>query len=346
MLITHLKLRARAYRAAARSQQPGAAATEIYGWLLEAVDGERSGWWGPVERATADLAVSILDRVEVRTPTSPPRWAERMRRALRHSHAGLGAVAIGAAELAAWDLLGHREGAPVWALVGGSEPRRCASYATCLGIAPDSDYARALARRLGEQSGPIQKWDAAADPAALERLADTAGGADRMAVDMKGRFELEAAKRYCALLPRGMAWIEEPLPPWRIHDSPKLDLASPLAAGEHMYGPAEIAGLRSAGVSIFQPDAVFCGGFAVLQEITELLLRPREQLAAHGGGLLPALHLAAAGTPVDLVEWHLGLEPRRLAHLASPPEPDEEFWITAPSAPGWAGPLAAEVRLC
>ena len=349
-LTTPLELRARTYAAPARRcwLTPFSGAESVTGWLVEASDGRRSGWWGPVEERTAALAVSILAAVEETAPATPPQWAERMRRAVRHSHAGIGAVAIGAAELAAWDLVGQREGAPVWALGGHGEPVASPVYVTCFGLEPESAEARELSRRLRtprRDEGPVQKWDAAVAPASFAALAEAAGGLDRLAVDMKGRFDFDDARRYCDRLPEGLCWIEEPLPPWRIHRAPELGLTSPLAAGEHCYGVGEVGGLRAAGVTVFQPDAVFCGGFGALSEIASALNAPAERLAPHGGGLLPALHLAAKGARVDMVEWHLRLEPRRLAHLALALEPREDFQIEAPAAPGWAGPLAAEVRL-
>lgn len=65
----------------------------------------------------------------------------------------------------------------------------------------------------------------------------------------------------------------------------------------------------------------------------------------HGGSLLPALHAAAAGDAVECVEYHMLLEPRRQAHLASPVMPVEGRRLVAPDAPGWAGPLNPNLRM-
>jgi L-alanine-DL-glutamate epimerase-like enolase superfamily enzyme len=121
----------------------------------------------------------------------------------------------------------------------------------------------------------------------------------------------------------------------------------PVAAGEHCYGPSDGAALRAAGVDVWQPDAVFCGGFDALRSFLAGAAANRALSAPHGGGLLPALHAAVGGALVWLIEYHLLLEPRRQAHLSTPTTPrfgEGSSRLAPPTMPGWGGPLHAAVR--
>jgi L-alanine-DL-glutamate epimerase-like enolase superfamily enzyme len=344
-----VRLRARRYTAPVRHGEMRVVGSDerVEGWLVEATDGHRSGWWGPVSAATAALACTLFDATGITGITSPARWAETAKRRNRHSHAGFGSVATGAAELALWDLAGQRAQLPVWALWGGQRPEPRPCYLTMFGVRPESPDAGHLFSVVRDHPTVIQKWDAtdcaaAGSPVAM---ADRAGGPARLAIDFKGVAEPEAAEAACRALPAGLAWIEEPLAPWELHRAPELALTSRLAAGEHCYGVGEIAGLRSAGVTVFQPDGVFCGGLGELAAIVAAIAQPGEIVAPHGGGLLPALHLAAAGYAIDLLEWHVRLEPRRLAHLAHAAELGADLLLRATDRPGWAGDLSPEVIL-
>ncbi|WP_437304753.1 enolase C-terminal domain-like protein [Sorangium sp. So ce388] len=316
----------------------------VTGWLVGATDGRSSGWWGPVDMRVALLATELFDAIDDRSPCDPGAWAERARSRTRHAHMGLGAVAIGAAELAIWDLAGQRAQAPVWALVGGVP--RCThvdTYATCFGKGADAAGSPRLAAAVAALGWRIQKWcpphseDAGA---VVARLAEAAGGTERIAVDMCGRWDPEAAKALCRALPPGLAWIEEPLPPWRLRDVTAFQLTSPLAAGEHCYGPQDTLLLEAVLADIWQPDAVFCGGFASLIEIAAASRRGGRRCLPHGGGFLAAVHAAACDSGITTLEWHLRLEPLRQAHLATPVIPDDNLRVKLPDRPGWAGPLS------
>src|SRR5262245_35850137 len=87
------------------------------GCLLGVSDGAAAGWWGPISPFVAHYASQIFASVQNRSSATLSVWTERMRRAVRHAHTGVGAVAIGAFELALWDMAGHRARVPVWKLL-------------------------------------------------------------------------------------------------------------------------------------------------------------------------------------------------------------------------------------
>ena len=319
----------------------------VRGWLVGVSDGRTWGWWGPVSRLVARHAVAVHTAVIDTTPASPNQWAERARRGTRHAHSGLGALAVGAFELATWDLAGKRADLPVWALlVDHPISWSVGAYATCFDVDPRISGA-AVAAKVAAAGWPIQKWrppeslDAASF---IDTLAIAAGGDDRIAIDFGGRWPLSQLKEFLAQLRSRLAWIEEPLPPWLLHLAGELTLPAPHAAGEHCYGPHEAALLEAAHVNIWQPDAVFCGGFDNFIQIAARATTAKARCVPHGGGLLVALHAAACGADIAQVEWHLTLEARRQAHLADPVIPSDDLRVRLPQRPGWAGQLHTQLQ--
>lgn len=319
----------------------------VEGWLVGVTDGRTWGWWGPVTQRVARDAEMLDMAVADRAPTTPARWGRRMRRAVRHGHTGAHGVAAGAVELACWDLAGHRTGAPVWALHGDPPGSPPTSYATCFGVdaAADPAVPKSIAAVW-----PIQKWWGHDGAGALDTARSVAAqfdADDRLALDFGGRWAADAVSRLCAQLDVRLAWVEEPCWPGEMHLVHRGQFPVPHAAGEHCYGPFESAVLVAAGVDVWQPDAVFCGGYDNLRTMTTLATSNGALCAPHGGGFLPAVHAAVAGSPVWLVEYHLRLEPRRQAHLAAGSRPAFEEGsavVAVPDQPGWGGALRAEIK--
>jgi L-alanine-DL-glutamate epimerase-like enolase superfamily enzyme len=319
----------------------------VTGHVIGVSDGDSFGWWGPVTADVAGQVHMLMSRVASRRPTTPTGWSRRLSEATRHSHTGLLAVARGAVELACWDLLGQRHGLPVWRLLRPVPARnRVASYATCFGIRLDSTAAPAVVQEVAE-IWPVQKWRP------VRRLvrcghpglaAVAALPAGRFALDFCGRWEMEAALRYVSQLPIQLAWVEEPCAPGDLLELRTERFPAPVAAGEHCYGVADTAVLSAAGIPVWQPDAVFCGGFDDFRAITEIAARQGRVVLPHGGGLLPALHAAFAGSSIRQIEFHLLLEPRRQVHLQRPTMPEPDGTFAPPQQPGWSGPLHDGLR--
>jgi L-alanine-DL-glutamate epimerase-like enolase superfamily enzyme len=314
----------------------------VEGWLLTVGDGSTRGSWGPVARAVVDDALVLFESVHEAGAATPAEWGRRLRRGTRHGHAGVLAVASGAFELACWDLLGTIHELPVWRLVA-SEPavEAVPAYATCFGVEPGEPEARAVATEVRSR-WPAQKWrpPRGADAArAISTIAAAAGADGALALDFEGSWTEPDVLELCSAAEAELAWLEEPYPPDELHLARPGGLPFPHATGEHCYGPHETAALLAAGVEIWQPDAVFCGGFANLCAIAEQAAAAGARCVPHGGGLLPSLHAAAAGAPVEMVELHVLLEPRRQAHLASSLLPGADGDLPIPELPGWGGPV-------
>jgi galactonate dehydratase len=84
-------------------------------------------------------------------------WRFVMDNIMYHGYAGAELRALSAVEVALWDILGKRYGAPLYHLLGGKTRERIPTYNTCIGFGPIQDYvawhedAGALARSLLDQ---------------------------------------------------------------------------------------------------------------------------------------------------------------------------------------------------
>lgn len=317
-------------------------------WLVGVTDGDAWGWWGPLFASSATHARQLFHAVGDHTPASPDEWARRFRRSTRHAHTGVLGIAVGALELATWDLLGHRNARPVWALLVDTPlDVRTQTYATCFGIDVDGIEAGGFAAEIARR-WPVQKWQppqCVTSVAGLARVCRRAGGTDHVALDFQGKWHQRDVLTLAKKLGGKLAWLEEPYAPGELHAADRGSLPAPHAAGEHCYGPDETAALRYAGVEVWQPDAVFCGGFGNLLRIAALAAEADARCLPHGGGFLPAIHAAAVTNNIEMVEYHVLLEPSRQRHLDFPVVPDSRGLVEVPRTPGWGGQLSPTLEL-
>jgi L-alanine-DL-glutamate epimerase-like enolase superfamily enzyme len=322
----------------------------VHGWLVGVTDGQSWGWWGPVERTVAERAPGLLSAAfpELPARVTPHGFARQVRRATRHAHAGVLSLTVGALELALWDLAGKRADLPVWALLA---PRAAVesvpAYATCFGVELTRERVADVLTEVAADYA-TQKWrPRVLAPDLVDVVADFVErtGPGRLAVDFLGTWEPERVRASSRQLDGALAWVEEPYHPDEVELAQAGEFGVPHAAGEHCYGPGDAARLQAGHVDIWQPDAVFCGGLVSLMSLVRSAAQAGARCAPHGGGLLPALHLATIGEPIAAVELHLLLEPRRLAHLAWRSLADAGAGtVPVPTAPGWGGELRADLE--
>ncbi|MGH3871665.1 MAG: enolase C-terminal domain-like protein [Pseudonocardiaceae bacterium] len=330
--------------------RPDVRSDAVRGWLVGVSDGRIWGWWGPIDQAVAAQAPSLLSAAFPTLPTQvdPAIFARRLRRATRHAHTGMLALTVGSLELALWDLAGKRAGLPVWALLAPQAVRDTVpAYATCFGVDTTPSRVAAVMDEMADTYA-MQKWrpqilEAELIDVTMDFLARRGPG--RLAVDFFGTWHPDRVRVACRPLAGALAWVEEPYHPDEVETARAGEFGVPHAAGEHCYGTADAAQLRAGHVDVWQPDAVFCGGLVNLMLLVRSAAQAGASCAPHGGGLLPALHLAAIGEQIAVVELHLLLEPRRCAHLAEPPTTDLDGTgaLHIPTAPGWCGDLRTDL---
>lgn len=321
--------------------------------FIEHPSSEDLGWiWG---RSLKELVVG-------RDPRDPAAiWDDLFHGTLWSGRVGIGHVAIGAIDMALWDLAGKAAGEPVWKLLKPGAGRSPRAYITVYyGPASVADTiesqldALRTAKRLGFTAGKLEAQPEAIDSdegiLELVRTAREELGPDfSLLCDMGYRWRTaDAAIAGCKPLePYDLFLIEAPLPPDDLTAHARLVAAvsTPIAGAEVLYSKAEFINLLDFGkVAIAQPATVRLGMTA-----TDALARDAEargkRVVPYGWvgttiGMAANVHLACAHDNVPLVEYTPpsvyptfdGFELRR--SFASPEPEVSDGRFLPPDAPG------------
>ena len=263
------------------------------------------------------LAAQPADYVDASgTNIDPLRaWPILMRNEKPGGH-GERSTAVGAVDMALWDLAAKRADLPLWRLLsdrfnGGESDRRVAVYAAggyyCPGSSLDAlrgeiaGYVAAGYRSVKLKIGGASLAD---DLRRIDVAAVEAGGPAHVAVDANGRFDLPAAFAYAGeLAPLGVRWLEEAGDPLDYALQAQLSAAFPdlaIATGENLFSQAEVrnltrhAGLNPARDTLQMDPALSYGLPEYLRMLEELRAAgwSRRRCVPHGGHQF-SLHLAA-----------------------------------------------------
>lgn len=252
--------------------------------------GEGSGWPRVVGAAIADLATVLIgedarniDRL----------WHRMFVAQMGHGQTGVvGAGAIGAIDMALWDLNAKALGVPLWRLLGGKFRDRIRTYvhASSIETARSAVSAGFTALKAGNVVDAVGK---------VAMLREAVGPTIDLAVDLHGPPWLTAAdaiRTARSLEPFDLLFLEEPVPPedlaglGRVRASTSL----PIAAGERLALLWSYRRLIEDGlVDIVQPDTGRVGGLTQLRKIAALAEAHFVQVAPHSGTLGPVAEFAA-----------------------------------------------------
>jgi L-alanine-DL-glutamate epimerase-like enolase superfamily enzyme len=195
---------------------------------------------------------------------------------LHHAYSG--------ADIALWDALGKRLGAPVYRLLGAGRPHAKLPYASVLfGATPEQTNEVAIdLRRKGFRAakfgwGPLGTRDAAFDEALVRAAREGLGDQAELMVDAGVAWGndietvLTRARRFADYR---VTWLEEPLHPDAINAYRQLAdrrPAIPIAAGENC-GTVRAAEdyVEHSAVSFIQIDAGRIGGITPARQVCEL----------------------------------------------------------------------------
>jgi L-alanine-DL-glutamate epimerase-like enolase superfamily enzyme len=263
------------------------------------------------------------------------------------SRRGISVAAIGAVDIALWDIFGKSVKEPVWRLLGGRKRDRLPAYASGGWAAEDKigdqlkSYIdqggfKAVKMRVGAMDG------AAHISAARVRAARKAlGPAVDIMVDAHGTYTVAEAKRFAHMVADcDVAWFEEPV---IADDKPGMAEVRaatniPIATGESestRFAFRDLAMLRAA--DIFQPDPAFCGGISETLKIAHLAsafnLRFAPHLWAGAPCFFSGLHLCAATASSFIIEYSLGANPM-IHDLVEEKIEAVDGMIAIPDAPG------------
>jgi galactonate dehydratase len=265
-------------------------------------------------------------------------------------------TALGALDIALWDLEGKRLGVPVYRLLGGPYRERLPVYAShWLAGAQTPEEAYEGAKEAVRRGFRGFKWTAF-DPhrllkneSAAIRHATELMAAAREAVGDDIEIYVECGERLSprtaeaaarAFAPYRPAWFEEPVPFENPATMARLRqaLPVPIATGERLLSRWEYRELLQAGgCHVAQPDVMHCGGLTETKRIAALADMYTVPIAPHNPGgpicTLASMHLAAA-IPNFLVLEQMEEERTLRDAISSEPVRFANGCFELPSGPG------------
>jgi galactonate dehydratase len=281
----------------------------LYGWG----EGSLHGAVESVETAIHELGTSLIGQ----DPSGVERHWQRMYHAWRWRSGPTLMTALGALDIALWDLEGKRLEVPVYRLLGGPYRTQLRGYAShWLAEVATPEQAYVGAQAAVERGFTAFKWspfDAAMlrsnEAHALAHASELMAAA-RAGAGPEVEIFIECAERLSprsavlaaqAFLPYRPGWFEEPIPFENAHAMVQLqrELPVPIATGERLLSRWEVRPLLEAGgCKVLQPDVMHAGGITEVKRIAALADMYYIPIAPHNPGgpicMLAAMHLAAA----------------------------------------------------
>lgn len=260
---------------------------------------------------------------------------------------GLATQAIGAFDVALYDLKARRAGLPLSKLLGAWRDS-VACYNTSGGFlhTPLEQLkvnARAsIERGIGGIKLKVGQPDRAKDIERVRAIREHLGDAVPLMVDANQQWDRPTAQRMCRIFEEfGLVWIEEPLDAYdhEGHAALARTFDTPIATGEMLTSAAEHAELiRFRAADYLMPDAPRVGGItpylkiAAQADAAGLMVAPHFAMELH-------VHLAAAQASEPWVEHFDWLEPLFNERLEI-----RDGRIQVPTRPGLGFSLSEQAR--
>jgi D-galactarolactone cycloisomerase len=240
-------------------------------------------------------------------------WSEMYGLTRWYGRKGVAMSAIGAVDIALWDIRAKQLGRPLYQVLGGTRAEVDA-YASALLWQDDLAELEAEAERHCAAGFRTMKMRLGRNPdydrAAVSAVKAAIGPDRRVAVDGTHQYSLDEAIQFARFLANhDVAWFEEPFPPEDIDTYAALSRTGliPVAAGENEFGVQGFAELlRCGAVDIAQPDASRTGGITEAVRIGELAAASGTAVVTHtwndAVALLANAHVVAAAATGRMVE--------------------------------------------
>lgn len=265
---------------------------------------------------------------------------------------GVTAQAIGAVEIALWDIMGKSLNAPVYQLLGGAKDRVELYGTGTTYFEKDANWHcrfidKALEKgflgikiRVGKDAG---EWDINLVRTVREHIGEHV----KLMVDAYATYTPATAIRMANLFKDyNVHFFEEPVPQSDIGSLARVAEVSPIpiAVGERIFtlqGFKEVVLRRAAHV--LQPDAAICGGLIESKKICAIAEAFGFPVAVHIGGLTAIgiaanLHLAASTPGCSMLEYDLApYQPLRDEILRDPVfcvDSITDGYLAVPQGPG------------
>jgi galactonate dehydratase len=264
--------------------------------------------------------------------------------------------AIGAIEMALWDIVGKALDRPVYDLLGGCVRDRLPAYANAWYGAGASlaEIGRAAAEvaRKGYRGLKLDPFGhAGRDPdaklirSAVEMVAcvrDAVGPDVEVLIDCHGRFSPASAIAIARELePCKIYWFEEPCDPENVQALAKVgrSINTRLATGERCYTKYHLQALLAAGeVGVLQPDPIHVGGILEAKKIAAIADAAYTPVSFHNPfgpvATAAALQLDACTTNFIMQESFCEYSPGWRFDLVEHPPRPREGGYDVPNAAG------------
>jgi len=226
---------------------------------------------------------------------------------------GVAISAIGALDIAFWDLLGKAMGKPLYELLG-AERHAVPAYASGLFWQDEVGALEQEARRHMDNGYYGVKMrlgrGQAYDQVALDAVHKGVGAEGAIMVDGSQRYEMETAVWLGKLLAeKDVVFFQEPFPPEEIvrYADLRQRISVPLAAGENEFG---VQGFRevleNGALDILQPDVCRAGGITEVVRIAAMAKEINLPIATHSWSdavaIIANAHVVAALSNGMMVE--------------------------------------------
>ena len=260
---------------------------------------------------------------------------------------GLATQAIGAFDVALWDLKARRANLSLAKLLGAHR-ESVACYNTSGGFLHTplpqllENAAASVERGIGGIKLKVGQPDRALDLRRVQAVREKLGDGVALMVDANQQWDRPTAQRMCRTFePMNLVWIEEPLDAYDHEGHAALAAAfdTPIATGEMLTSVAEHGDLiRHRAADWLMPDAPRVGGItpflkiAAQAEHAGLMLAPHFAMELH-------VHLAAAYPSEPWIEHFDWLEPLFEERLAI-----DRGRIVVPTRPGLGLTLSGQAR--
>jgi L-alanine-DL-glutamate epimerase-like enolase superfamily enzyme len=250
---------------------------------------------------------------------------------------GAQSLAMSAVDIALWDLRARRQGAPLWRVLGGFDPR-----VPCYAGGIDLDFPLdALLRQTDENLArgfraikmKVGRPSLAEDVARVRAMRAHLGPELPLMVDANMRWRVDEAIRAArALADCAPVWLEEPTIPDDVPGHVRIvrEGGLPIAAGENLHTVYEFRQLIAAGgVTFPEPDVTNCGGVTAFMKVCHLAEAFNLPVTSHGAHDI-TVHLLAAVPNRSYLEAHgFGLD-----RFIAEPLRIEAGMAVAPDRPG------------
>jgi len=240
---------------------------------------------------------------------------------------GINTLALGAIDIALWDIKGKFLDQPIHRLMGGPIRSRVPAYATGLYRRRRDDHVEYLAEEaagyVAEGFGAVKLkvgFGVDEDARAVRAVRQAIGSDVQLMLDANHAFDAVAAIRLGQMVEdQDIGWFEEPVPPedhagyLRIREA----LQIPIAGGESEFTRYGMSLLFARNViDIVQPDICAAGGLSECKKIADLAM-------IHGIRCTP--HVWGTGIAIAAALQFLAVTPAFTPPSLSPVEPIMEF---------------------